>query len=155
MDFLSGNGKALGTSGHPCMLRFKSGPILFVQTLLKSIPLIAGFQSESQILSIKMPVFTEGVEPTMCLKVILEQRAEFQSGQGAPQIYEASLLLESELPKLKKFVWLWRRTIFVWSSILTFFTMLAFILVFIRPFLFPIRPFKSGNLSKKKMAIWS
>ncbi|PON98514.1 Seipin family [Trema orientale] len=137
VDFLSANGNVTASSGYPCMLRFKSRPIRYIETFLKSAPLIAGFQSESQILNIKMTQFVEGIEPTACLRITLEQRAEYQTGAGIPQIYEASLVLESELPKLKRFVWYWRRTIFFWSSLLSFFTELVFIIVFIRPILVP------------------
>ncbi|XP_024019484.1 seipin-2 [Morus notabilis] len=105
VDFLAANGNVIASAGHPCMLRYKSHPIRIVETVLKSAPLIAGFQSESQLLNIKMTEFTEGIEPTACMRIILEQRAEYLPGEGIPQIYAASLLLESELPKLKRLVW--------------------------------------------------
>lgn len=133
MDFLSANGNVTASSAYPCMLRFKSQPIRYIETFLKSAPLIAGFQSESQILNIRMTEFVEGIEPTACLRIILEQRAAYQTDAGIPQIYEASLVLESELPKLKRFAWYWRRTIFVWISLVSFLTELVFILAFIRP----------------------
>ncbi|TQE03129.1 hypothetical protein C1H46_011300 [Malus baccata] len=89
-------------SSHPCMVRYKSGPIHFIETFLKTAPLIAGLQSETQVLNIKMSGHIEGLELTACLKVILEQRAEFQNGAGIPQIYSASLVHESELPRSKR-----------------------------------------------------
>ncbi|KAK9266651.1 hypothetical protein L1049_012547 [Liquidambar formosana] len=137
VEFLSANGKVTAASSYPLMLRFKSQPIRFVETFLKSAPLIAGFQSESQILNIKMSDFTEGLEPTACLKVILEQRAEYLPGAGIPEIYAASLALESELPQLKRIIWSWRRTIFVWTSMISFLAELVFILVFCRPIIIP------------------
>ncbi|THG23336.1 hypothetical protein TEA_010784 [Camellia sinensis var. sinensis] len=51
-------------------------------------------------------------QPTACLKVTIEPRAEHQFGAGIPQIYAASLTLESELPQLKNIIWDWKRTIF-------------------------------------------
>ncbi|KAJ0103586.1 hypothetical protein Patl1_04922 [Pistacia atlantica] len=120
VEFLSANGKVTASSSNQCMLQFKSQPIHFVQTILKSAPLIAGFQSESQILNIKMNEFREGIEPTARLKVILEQRAEYKSGAGIPEIYAASLAVESQLPQLKRIIWYWRRTIFVWASFMMF-----------------------------------
>lgn len=128
VEFLSANGKVTGSSSYPCMMKFKSQPIQFVETIIKRAPLIAGFQSESQILNIKMSEFTEGLEPTACLKVILEQRAEYLAGAGIPEIYAASLSLESELPQFKKIIWNWRRTIFVWISFMCFATELLIIL---------------------------
>lgn len=143
MDFLAANGNVTATSSHPSMLRFKSQSIRLIETVLKSAPLLAGFQSESQILNIKMTEFTEGIEPTTCLGIMPEQRVEYHPGAGIPQIYAASLLLESELPKFKRFVWCWRRTIFVWISIMSFLVELMFSLAFLRPIIVP-RP-RSGN----------
>ncbi|VVA18964.1 PREDICTED: seipin-2 [Prunus dulcis] len=107
------NGIVTASSSYPCMLQFKRGPIRVIETFLRSAPLIAGLQSETQFLDIKMRDHIEGLEPTACLKVILEQRAEFQSVAGIPQIYAGSLVLQSENPQLRRFVWYWRRTIFV------------------------------------------
>ncbi|XP_059663976.1 seipin-2-like [Cornus florida] len=137
VEFLSANGKVIATSSYPCMLRFKSQPIRYVETIFKSVPLIAGFQSESQILNTNVRDFTERYEPTACFKVILEQRAEYQRGAGIPEIYDASLALESELPQMKRIIWHWRRTIFVWISIMSFLTELVFVLIFFRPLIIP------------------
>ncbi|KAL5997750.1 hypothetical protein ACLOJK_008680 [Asimina triloba] len=91
VDFLSMNGKVTSTSRHPCMLRFKSMPIRLLETFIKSGPLLAGYSSESQLISLKMTGFAEGTEATSCLRVILEQRAEFKLGAGIPEIYSATL----------------------------------------------------------------
>ncbi|KAM7252162.1 hypothetical protein ACFE04_024045 [Oxalis oulophora] len=137
VQFLSVNGKVTASSRKPSMLQFKSHSIRLAETMIKSAPLIAGFQSESQILNIKMKEFTEGLEPTACLKVTLEQRAEYKSGAGIPEIYAASLILESRLPLMKRVVWLWRKTIFVWISFAFFFTELAVVIIFCRPVIMP------------------
>ncbi|KAM1228673.1 hypothetical protein ACFX2J_007744 [Malus domestica] len=107
------------------------------------------FQSETQVLNIKMSGHIEGLEPTAYLKVILEQRAEFQNGAGLPQIYAASLVLESELPRSKRFVRKWRRTIFVWTSLVSFLAELMFILAFFRPIIVPRGRPKIGYSTKK------
>ncbi|OMO92507.1 hypothetical protein COLO4_17524 [Corchorus olitorius] len=137
VEFLSANGKVTSSSRNPCMLQFKSQILRFAETIIKSIPLITGQQSESQVLNIKMDEFTEGLEPTAFLKVTLEQRAEFQPGAGIPEIYAASLALESELPHLKRVIWDWRRTIFVCTSIMWFLMELMAILLFCRPMIIP------------------
>ncbi|KAK9937796.1 hypothetical protein M0R45_014565 [Rubus argutus] len=137
VEFLSANGKVTASSSYPCMLRFKSRPIHYMQTFLRSAPLIVGLQSETQVLNIKISAHTEGLEPTACLKVILEQRAECHSGEGIPQIYAGLLLLQSELPQLKRLVWYWRRTIFVWTSFVSFLAELVFILAFFGPKIVP------------------
>ncbi|XWS27355.1 hypothetical protein CRYUN_Cryun26dG0108100 [Craigia yunnanensis] len=80
VEFLSSSGKVTASSSYPCMLQIKSQTVRFAETIIKSIPVVTGHQSESQVLNIKMNEFTEGLVPTACLKVILEQRAEFQPG---------------------------------------------------------------------------
>uniref|UniRef100_A0A2K1YIC2 Uncharacterized protein n=1 Tax=Populus trichocarpa TaxID=3694 RepID=A0A2K1YIC2_POPTR len=137
VEFLSALGKVTASSSQPCIMRYKRQPIRVVETIIKSAPVIAGFVSESQILNIKMDEFTEGLEPTAFLKVMLEHRAEDKAGAGIPEIYAASLSLESELPRLKRLIWLWKRTIFVWISFILFLTELMFALVFCRPIIIP------------------
>lgn len=82
-------------------------------------------------------------------KVILQQRAEFEAGSGVIEIYVASLDIESELPWLKKMVWNWRRTMFVWISFTLFMCEVAFALVFCKPAIFRGRRLK-GVASYKK-----
>ncbi|XVF18601.1 hypothetical protein REPUB_Repub11eG0036800 [Reevesia pubescens] len=154
VEFQSANGKVTATSRYPCLLRFKSQTVRFAETIIKSIPLITGHQSESQVLNIKMNEFTEGLEPTTCLKVILEQRAEFQPGAGIPEIYAASLALESELPQLKKMIWYWRRTIFVWTSFMWFLMELVAILLFCRPMIIPRRRPRIAYVYQSNFISW-
>lgn len=119
------------------MLRFRSEPIRLITTLLKIAPLVTGYISETQTLNVKMRGFIEGDIPTSCLKVTLEQRAEYQSGAGIPEIYDGSVIIESELPLFKRIFWLWKMTIFVWIAMTTFFTELLFALVCCRPIIIP------------------
>ncbi|XP_068666647.1 seipin-2-like [Aristolochia californica] len=137
VDVVSINGKVTASSSHPSMLRFKSSPIRYMETLLKSGPLIAGYSSESQTLNLKMRRFTEGEEATACLRVILEQRAEFGHGAGVPEIYIASLVLETKLPLLKRIIWKWKNIIFIWLSLWIFVTELLFILICCRHVILP------------------
>lgn len=137
VDFLSANGKALGSLRQPCMLQFKSQPIRLLLTLFKMAPLAAGYLSETQTLKIKFRGFTEKEMPTSCLRVTMEQRAEYRAGAGIPEIYEASLNLESELPLLKRIFWSWKTTIFVWTSMMIFAVELLFTLVCCKPVLVP------------------
>ncbi|KAL3849314.1 hypothetical protein ACJIZ3_011196 [Penstemon smallii] len=136
VESLSSKGEVILGSSYPTMLRFKSQPIRVAETLFKSVPLITGFQSEVQNLKIMIGEFIEGYEPTAYFKVILEQRAEFQSGSGVPEIYSASVEIASELPKLRRIVWNWRRTIFVWISFLSFVGEIMIVLLFCRPIIF-------------------
>ena len=79
VEFLSALGKVTASSGQPCIMRYKSQPIRVVETIIKSAPVIAGFVSESQILNIKMDEFTEGLEPTAFLKVMVRTSSRVQS----------------------------------------------------------------------------
>lgn len=80
---------------------------------------------------------TEASEPVMGIRIILEQRAEFSPGAGIPEIYAASLKLEAELPLLKRILWNWRWTLFVWSSMGFFVFELLLALICCRPCIFP------------------
>ncbi|KAI9198859.1 hypothetical protein LWI28_023171 [Acer negundo] len=53
----------------------------------------------------RMRGFMEANVPTSCIKVKIEQRAELWLGAGIPQIYDTSLILESELPLFKRIIW--------------------------------------------------
>ncbi|KAK2986546.1 hypothetical protein RJ640_004296 [Escallonia rubra] len=149
VEFLSAAGKVTASSSYPSMLRFKSEPVWAVETVLKGVPLIAGFQSEVQILEVKISDFTEGYEPTACLRVILEQRAGYQPGGGIPEIYAGSVAIESELPKLKRIIWSWRRTVFVWLAIVSFLMELLVTLIFCRPILLPKARPRTGDAKKQ------
>lgn len=137
VDFLSADGQTLNSIRRPCMLRFRSEPIRLVQTFLKMVPLVTGYVSEIQTLSLKLKGFAEKDIPTACLKVMIEQRAEFRPGAGIPELYDASLSLESDLPFFKKVIWKWRKTLYVWISMSLFVMELLFALVCCRPLVIP------------------
>ncbi|XP_019100432.1 PREDICTED: seipin-3-like [Camelina sativa] len=138
VDFLSASGQILASSRPPCMIRFRSEPIRLVQTFLKIAPLVTGYVSEIQTLDLKLKGFVEkDISTTACLKIMIEQRAEFRLGAGIPEIYDASLLLESELPFFKRFLWNWRRTLVVWISMILFIMELFFALVCFIPLIIP------------------
>lgn len=56
----------------------------------------------SQTIKVKFQGFTEDHVPSSCLGVLVEQRAEFRPGAGVPEIYDKTLILDSELPLLKR-----------------------------------------------------
>ncbi|XP_039022931.1 seipin-3-like [Hibiscus syriacus] len=141
------------------MLRCKSQTLCFAETVINSIPRMTGHRSESQVLNVKMNESTEGLEPTTYMKVILEQRAEFQPGAGIPEVYAASVALESELPRLKQMIWNWRRTIFVCISIMLSLTESVTVLVLYRSMITPngmpwIGLFSEKVVSQSKLMSW-
>ncbi|XP_010499494.1 PREDICTED: seipin-2-like [Camelina sativa] len=137
VDFLSADGQTISSIRRPCMLRFRSEPIRLVQTFFKVVPLVTGYVSEIQTLRLKLKGFVEKDIPTACLKIIIEQRAEFRPGAGIPELYDASLSVESGLPFFRKVIWKWRKTLFVWISMSLFITELLFTLVCCRPLIIP------------------
>ncbi|KAJ7968788.1 Seipin family [Quillaja saponaria] len=144
-DFLSVNGKTLASTRHPCMLQFKSEPIRLIMTFLKIAPLVTGYISEDQTLNVKMRGLVEGDVPSACLKVTIEQRAEYRPGAGIPEIYDASLVLESELPFFKRIIWYWKKTIYIWISMMSFMMELLFALVCCRPIIIPRARQRDGS----------
>uniref|UniRef100_A0A1J3DZP4 Seipin n=1 Tax=Noccaea caerulescens TaxID=107243 RepID=A0A1J3DZP4_NOCCA len=137
VDFLSADGQTLASIRRPCMLRFRSEPIRLVQTFFKVVPLVTGYVSEIQTLSLKLNGFVEKEIPTACLKIMIEQRAEFRPGAGIPELYDASLSVESDLAFFRKIIWKWRKTLFVWISMSLFITELLLTLVCCRPLIIP------------------
>ncbi|KAK9068832.1 hypothetical protein SSX86_012948 [Deinandra increscens subsp. villosa] len=129
VDFLSSNGKSLASTTQPCAMKFKSLPIRLLMTVFKLAPIITGYSSESQTMDIKFNGYTEREIPTCCIRVVLESRAEFAKGGGVPEIYTGYLKLESQLPLLKRILWSWKATVFVWTSITIFTTGLVFVLL--------------------------
>ncbi|CAA7410217.1 unnamed protein product [Spirodela intermedia] len=140
VEFLTAEGKRVAGSGRHCMLRFKSPPIRFLESFFRSGLLLAGYSSESQTLSLKMRSFTEGAPPTAAARIVLEPRAEHRQagpGAGLPEIYAASLTLESELPLVRKLLWDWRRTLLMCMTIAAFNSELMLLLVCCAPLILP------------------
>ncbi|XP_051135374.1 seipin-2 [Andrographis paniculata] len=137
VDFHGADGKTLASSKQPCMLHFRSPPIRLLLTLFKLAPILTGYTSETQNLKVHFRGFTERDMPTAYLRVIIEQRAEFSPGAGVPEIYDASLTLESELPLLLHILWFWKRTLFIWISMAIFAMELLVALLCCKPLVLP------------------
>ncbi|KAI3680848.1 hypothetical protein L6452_35625 [Arctium lappa] len=137
VDFLSSDGRPLASIRQPSMLQFKSEPIRLLSTFLKLAPLLTGYSSETQTLDIKFNGYTEKHIPTSCSRVVLEKRAEFVRGGGIPELYGASLKLESQLPFVKRMLWYWKGMIYLWISMMMFMMELLFTLLCCTPIVFP------------------
>ncbi|XBH93735.1 hypothetical protein VPH35_084611 [Triticum aestivum] len=136
-ELLSADGKVVTASSQPCMLKFKSVHMHFIETFFQSVSLLSGYSSESQVIKLKMTGIKEAFKPITGVRMVLEQRAEFATGAGIPEIYDASIKLEAELPLLKRVLWHWRWTMFVWSSMAVFVFELLLAVVCCRPCIFP------------------
>ncbi|KAG6420571.1 hypothetical protein SASPL_117104 [Salvia splendens] len=62
---------------------------------------------------------------------------KYSHGAGAPEIYSASLTLESNLPLPKRILWFWKKTLFVWVSMAVLMIELVFALLCCRPLIIP------------------
>ncbi|KAL7102745.1 hypothetical protein ACP275_08G137200 [Erythranthe tilingii] len=145
VDFLAVDGKTLSSSRRPCMLQFKSQPIRLLLTLLKVAPILTGHTSETQKLKLNFRGFTERDNPTAFLKVVIEQRAQYLPGAGIPEIYDASVDMESELPLPKRILWFWKKTLFVWISMAIFTMELFFALLCCKPIIIPKIRLREAN----------
>lgn len=62
-ELLSADGKVVTASSQPCMLKFKSVHMHFIETFLQSVSLLSGYSSESQVIKLKMTGIKEAFEP--------------------------------------------------------------------------------------------
>lgn len=136
-EFLSADGKVKHSSTKPCMLKFKSPPIRFAETFIRTGTLLAGYSSESQVIKLKLTGSIGPKDPIACVRIIIEQRAEYKPSAGIPEIYAASLKLEFQLPLWKRILWNWRKTIFVWLGMSLFFLELLIALICCSPIIIP------------------
>nr|XP_043621977.1 seipin-2-like [Erigeron canadensis] len=137
VDFLSDAGKLLASIRQPCMLQFKSQTIHLLSTFLKLASLLTGYSSETQTLDIRFSGYSEKDVHTSCTRVVIEQRAEFARGGGVPEIYSASLKLESQLPFLKRMMWYSKGLIYTWIAFMIFMMELLLTLLCCIPIIFP------------------
>uniref|UniRef100_A0A7N0ZRN8 Seipin n=1 Tax=Kalanchoe fedtschenkoi TaxID=63787 RepID=A0A7N0ZRN8_KALFE len=136
-EALSANGETLAAMSRPCTVQYKSVPLRLVLTLLEMVPLVTGYRLESQTRHVKMGTFTEGASPTACFKVTMDGRAEFPSGAGVPEVYSASLTIESRHIFLRQFLWYLKPLVFLWIGFMFFTMELFFVLLFCRSIVLP------------------
>ncbi|KAM7466349.1 hypothetical protein LguiB_013911 [Lonicera macranthoides] len=135
-ELISVNGNVMAKSSHPCMLRFRSFPIRMVRTFVMSIPLILGITSETQKITIPMLKHKEGYRSrTKAIKITLLPRAKTSF---LPELYEALILLNSELPWSKELVHKWKWTFCVWVSMYIYSMILVALFCLLRQRVFPV-----------------
>ncbi|GLT95521.1 hypothetical protein SLE2022_131990 [Rubroshorea leprosula] len=134
-ELVSSNGKVIVRSSHPCMLQFRSLPIRLGRTFLLGAPLLLGLTSETQKISVDMLNIKEGNRRTKAVRVSLVPRAGTSS---LPQLYEAEILIKSELPWTKRLVHNWRWTLYVWTSLYVYIIFLVILMSCFRSVLFPM-----------------
>lgn len=134
-EVISTDGNVRDKSSLPCMLRFRSLPVRLVRTSLMSIPLLLGITSETQRLTIPMLRHKEGYPRTKAIRITLVPRA---GTSFLPQLYEAEILVNSELPWRKEFVHRWKWTFYVWTSVYMYLMLLIVLICCFRQLIFPV-----------------
>ncbi|XP_052169961.1 seipin-1 [Diospyros lotus] len=133
-ELISSNGEVIHRSSRPCMLRFRSLPIRLSRTFLMGMPLILGITSETQKLTVQILNHKEGYPRTEAVRISVIPRAGTFS---APQVYEAEIAMNSQLPWTKELVRRWKWTFCVWASLYIYITLLIVLFCGFKPIVFP------------------
>lgn len=144
-ELLSTNGNVIGKSSQPVMLQFRSLPVRLAQTFMMGIPLLLGISSETQKIKIEMLRYKERHPRSEGVRVILAPRA---GTSLLPQLYEANIIMNSQLPWTKQFVHNWKWTLYVWTSLNVYILFLILLIACFRPLFFPaaISGFSNGGI---------
>ncbi|XP_050383480.1 seipin-1 [Argentina anserina] len=125
-EVLSANGDVIAKSSRPCMLRFRSLPIRLTRTFLMGVPLVLGISGETQKMTVQILRHKEVTYPrTRAIRITLSPRA---STTYLPQLYEAEIALNSQLPWTKQLMHGWKWTLYVWAS---FYCYIMFLITYI------------------------
>lgn len=136
-EVLSADGDVIAKLSQPCMLRFRSLPIRLTRTFLMGVPLILGISGETQKITVQILRHKEVTYPrTRAIRITLSPRA---GTSYLPQLYEADIVLNSQLPWTRQLVHGWRWTLYVWAS---FYFYVMFLITYVtccRPHLSPVK----------------
>ncbi|KAL0559027.1 hypothetical protein IC582_003616 [Cucumis melo] len=133
-ELISTNGNIITSSSQPCMLRFRSAPVRFARTLLTSFPILIGISTEAQRLS--FPILKhkeENQERSAAIQFTISPRI---GTSALPELYEAHIVINSKLPRMKELLRRWRWTCFLWTSIYLYLMFLAIFMLFWKPVMF-------------------
>ncbi|GAB2287148.1 hypothetical protein Dimus_021534 [Dionaea muscipula] len=138
-EALTSKGDVIAKSWQPCMLLFRSSPIRLARTYLMSVPILLGIRQETQRLNVKVLEYMEGVRSqtmrTEAIRIILMPRA---GTHHLPQLYEAEIVVRSQLPWMKELVRRWKLTLSVWTSVYIFIMFVIVLLYRFTSLVFPL-----------------
>lgn len=135
-ELISVQGSVITKSSHPSMLRFRSWPIRYARTLLMGVPLLLGIIAETQRVTFPALKHKEATYPqTEDIRITLIPRA---GTSALPQFYDAQVVVNSRPPWAKEVVYRWKLTLCVWTTFYTFVMMVMFLVVFLKPLIFPV-----------------
>ncbi|KAE8673716.1 riboflavin biosynthesis protein RibD-like [Hibiscus syriacus] len=142
-ELLSINGDIMAKSSQPVMLRFTSLPVRLARTFLMGIPFLLGISNEAQKVKTEILRYKEGYPRSEAIRVTLSPRAGTLS---LPQLYEAEIIMNSQLPWPKQLVHNWKWTLYAWTSLYVY-TLFLIVLVgcCFRPLFFPFITSGFGN----------
>ncbi|XVE62191.1 hypothetical protein DITRI_Ditri06bG0098800 [Diplodiscus trichospermus] len=134
-ELLSTNGNVIAKSSQPVMLQFRSLPVRLARTFIMSITLLLGISSETQKIKIEVLTYKEGHPRSEAVRVTLAPRA---GTSMLPQLYEAKIIMNSQLPWTKQLVHNWKWTLYVWTSLYVYILFVIVLVGCLRPLLFPV-----------------
>ncbi|KAL7583117.1 seipin-1 [Lactuca sativa] len=134
-EALTMTGEVITTASRPCMLRFRSRPLRLMQTFLMGVPLLLGITHEVQTVNLQLLRYKEHYYPrTRSMRLSLIPRA---GTPFLPQLYEAKVIVTSELPWKKELVRKWKWTFYVWTSLYVYLMLLVVLVCGFRSIMFP------------------
>lgn len=133
-EIISSNGEVMENASHPCMLQYRTWPIRTIRTFIMGLPLLLGISRETQTIEVAMLKHKEGFPRSAAVRIILSPRA---GTDFLPQLYEAEILLNSQLRWWKEQIRRWKWTFCVWTSMSIYAILLLLVLLFFRPVILP------------------
>ncbi|URD92455.1 Putative adipose-regulatory protein (Seipin) [Musa troglodytarum] len=147
-EVTSSAGKVMAASSRPCMLRFRSDPVRLMRTFVMGFPLLLGISSESQRVAIEMLGYKETRTRSETVRVKLKPRA---GTTELPQLYDAEVVMKSQLPWAKEVARNWKWTFYVWTSLYMYILLLILLVCCFKPFVMPtLRRYGAGRLAEVK-----
>ncbi|CAL5364839.1 unnamed protein product [Camellia sinensis] len=149
-ELISTKGNAIAKSSQPCMLRFRSLPVRLARTFLMSIPLLLGITDETQKINIPVLKHKEGYPRTKAITISMVPRP---TTTFLPQLYEAEIIINSQLPWRKEIVRRWKWTFYVWTSLHMYIIFVIVLVCCFKPLIFPMMIASSSEPSKEDSAL--
>jgi seipin len=134
-ETLSARDKVILRSSKLCRLKYRSYPLRIANTLLFAVPHFFRFGKEAQKLEVDLLEAQEKAVPTAGVRILLESKAS--DGGGVPEIYDASIRLESTLPRTRALISSFKWVFFLWNGLCIFLFEVGVVLCCCRGLLIP------------------
>lgn len=115
---------------------------------MMGVPLLLGISGESQKITVDILKHKEGHRPrTEAIRATLIPRAGTSS---LPQLYEAEIIMNSQLPWGKKIVHNWKWTFYIWATLYIYILLILILVCCFRPVIFPMGTLMSINERRRR-----